>query len=75
MRYGSLIRMVRLGKHSFDGTSIFSSSRLPPMKNFCFLCGQKVKKSKGKLLEKMLQNISLSALWTRSILSVVVQGL
>ena len=62
-------------KHSFDGTSIFSSSRLPPMKNFCFLCGQKVTKSKGKLLEKMLQNISLSALWTRSILSVVVQGL
>lgn len=53
----------------------FSSSRLPPMKNFCFLCGQKVTKSKGKLLEKMLQNISLSALWTRSILSVVVQGL
>ena len=34
-----------------------------------------VTKSKGKLLEKMLQNISLSALWTRSILSVVVQGL
>ena len=53
----------------------FFTSRLPPMKNFCFLCGQNVTKSKGKLLEKMLQNISLSALCTRSILSVVVQGL
>ena len=33
---GSPTRMVRLGKHSFDGTSIFSSIRLPLTKNFCF---------------------------------------
>ena len=33
---GSLIRMVRHGKHSSDGTSIFASSRLSLMKNFCF---------------------------------------
>lgn len=35
-RNGSLIRMVRPGKHSSDGTPIFVSSRLPPMTNFCF---------------------------------------
>lgn len=40
--------MVRPRKHSLDGTSIFVSSRLPPMKNFYFLYGQKVTKSKGE---------------------------
>ena len=43
-----LIRMVWPRKHSLDGTSIFVSSRLPPMKNFYFLYGQKVTKSKGE---------------------------
>lgn len=40
--------MVRPRKHSLDGTSIFVSSRLPPMKNSYFLYGQKVTKSKGE---------------------------
>ena len=42
---------------------------------FLLLMRAKGYEIKGELLEKMLQNISLSALWTRSILSVVVQGL
>ena len=72
---GSLSRMVQPGKHSFDGTSISVSNQLPLMKNFFFWCGQKVTKSKGKLLEKKLWNISLSDLWTRSVLFVAVLGL